>query len=113
MKGIFVSSQAEISRATMTIENSLGLHLRPASQLVQVANRYPDCEVRVRKDGTTVDGKSIMGVIMLAAEQGSDITFEVWGDSRELDDELEHLGRLKEQGLITEEEFEAKKKQLS
>jgi phosphocarrier protein len=52
-----------------TIINQLGLHARAAAQLVQVANRYP-CEVLLRVDDEDVNGKSIMGVLMLAAACG-------------------------------------------
>jgi phosphocarrier protein len=63
-----------------SIKNTMGIHLRPASSLVQTCNRYPDCEVEFAKDGQSVNGKSIMGVIMLAAEQGSEIEIKVVGD---------------------------------
>ena len=65
------------------IENPMGIHLRPASSLVQVCNRYPECEVELRKDEQTVNGKSIMGVIMLAAQQGSEIEIKVSGEECE------------------------------
>ena len=51
------------------IVNALGLHARAAAQLVQVANRYP-CEVLLKVDDEEVNGKSIMGVLMLAAACG-------------------------------------------
>jgi phosphocarrier protein len=57
-------------RATLEIRNRLGLHARAAAMLVQTANRF-DAEVTVAKDGQVVNGRSIMGVMMLAAEQGS------------------------------------------
>ena len=59
-------------RATLEIRNRLGLHARAAAMLVQTANRF-DAEVTVAKDGQVVNGRSIMGVMMLAAEQGSQI----------------------------------------
>lgn len=59
-------------RATLEIKNRLGLHARAAALLVQTASRY-DAEVTVAKDGEVVNGRSIMGVMMLAAEQGSRI----------------------------------------
>ena len=58
----------------------MGIHLRPASALVQVCNRYPDCEVEISKEDQAVNGKSIMGVIMLAAEQGCEIEIVVTGE---------------------------------
>lgn len=66
-------------RAKVSIVNALGLHLRPASQLVKVASRFQDCEISLMKDGQTVNAKSIMGVIMLAAEQGSQLVVEATG----------------------------------
>jgi phosphocarrier protein HPr len=59
-------------RATLEIVNRLGLHARAAAQLVQTAALF-DAEVSISKDGETVNGRSIMGVMMLAAEQGSRI----------------------------------------
>ena len=58
--------------ATLEIKNRLGLHARAAVLLVQTANQY-EAEVTVSKDGQSVNGRSIMGVMMLAAEQGSAI----------------------------------------
>jgi len=59
-------------RAVLLIRNRLGLHARAAVQLVQTASRF-DAEVQVTKDGETVNGRSIMGVMTLAATQGSRI----------------------------------------
>ena len=69
----------ESATAHVEIKNMMGIHLRPASSLVQLSNRYPDCEVSITKDGQTVDGKSIMSVIMLAASQGSMLKVDVHG----------------------------------
>jgi phosphocarrier protein len=60
------------ARANLEIKNRLGLHARAAALLVQTATRF-DAEVTVAKDGQVVNGRSIMGVMMLAAEQGSRI----------------------------------------
>ncbi len=57
-------------RATLEIRNRLGLHARAAVMLVQTANQF-DADVTVEKDGQVVNGRSIMGIMMLAAEQGS------------------------------------------
>jgi phosphocarrier protein HPr len=67
---------------TFGIVNSLGLHARPASQLVQIANRHK-CEVQIIKDGTSVNAKSIMGVLTLAAARGSRLTVVCDGDDAE------------------------------
>ncbi|MBW2689023.1 MAG: HPr family phosphocarrier protein [Deltaproteobacteria bacterium] len=61
------------------IVNRLGLHARAAAQLVQTANRFLS-DVTVEKDGNEVNGKSIMGLLMLAAPQGSLITVTVSGE---------------------------------
>lgn len=55
-----------------TIVNSLGLHARPAAQMVRTASAFA-AEIELAKDGMAVNGKSIMGVMMLAAEEGSTI----------------------------------------
>ena len=60
------------------IVNQLGLHARPAAQIVKIASAY-QAEVEVVKDGLAVNGKSIMGVMMLAAECGSTLTFKADG----------------------------------
>ncbi len=68
---------------TFTIRNRLGLHARAAALLVKTANRFIS-EVSVEKDGVEVNGKSIMGILMLAASKGSRITLKAEGkDSAE------------------------------
>jgi phosphocarrier protein len=81
---------------TFTIVNSLGLHARPASQLVQIANRHR-CEVQIVKDGTSVNAKSIMGVLTLAAARGSRLTVVCDGDDAEA--ALAAFGKLIEAGF--------------
>ena len=54
----------------MVVTNKLGIHARPAAMFVKTANRF-DCDVMVEKDGEKVNGKSIMGLMMLAAGPGS------------------------------------------
>ncbi|HKI50671.1 MAG TPA: HPr family phosphocarrier protein [Geothermobacteraceae bacterium] len=61
------------------IKNRLGLHARAAAQLVQLANRFKS-DVLVRKDGLEVNGKSIMGILMLAAPKSSRIEVIIRGD---------------------------------
>jgi len=73
------------------IRNALGLHARAAAAFVKIANRFQS-EITVRKDDAEVNGKSIMGVLMLAAAQGSEIDITVrGGDASEA---LDALGRL-------------------
>ncbi len=62
----------------MVVLNKLGIHARPAAMFVKTANRF-DCTVMVEKDGETVNGKSIMGLMMLAAGPGSRILVECEG----------------------------------
>src|ERR1700678_997398 len=54
----------------LTVVNKLGIHARPAAMFVKVANRF-SCDIFVEKDGEKVNGKSIMGLMMLAAGPGS------------------------------------------
>jgi len=64
------------------IVNPLGMHARPAAEFVKVASRFK-CAVEVRKDDLAVNGKSIMGVMMLAAECGSSLTIKTDGEDAE------------------------------
>jgi phosphocarrier protein HPr len=64
------------------IVNELGLHARAATKFVQLAMQFP-CEVCVEKDGQEVNGKSIMGVLMLVASMGTTITIKTKGDQAE------------------------------
>ena len=70
---------AVVAEKTLKIQNELGLHARAATKLVQLASKYP-CEVTVTKDGHEVNGKSIMGVLMLVASKGSTVTLRAKGD---------------------------------
>ena len=79
-----------------TIKNRLGLHARAAAQLVQTANRF-GAEITVEKEGMTVSGKSIMGILMLAAPQGSQIVIGADGDDEE--QALTTLGQLIDNGF--------------
>lgn len=68
-----------MSEQTIQIKNKFGLHARPAAEFVKVANRFQS-EVWVRKQDLEVNGKSIMGMMMLAAECGAEITIRANGD---------------------------------
>ncbi len=68
----------------LVILNKMGLHARPAALFVKTADKF-DAEVFISKDGVEVNGKSIMGVLMLAAEQGSEVVLRITGkDEKEL-----------------------------
>lgn len=69
-------------QSTVTIINKLGLHARAATRLVQTAGEF-SAEVFIGKDGKEVNGKSILGVMMLAAAKGSEITVRCDGDDAE------------------------------
>jgi phosphocarrier protein HPr len=77
-------SAKQISEAgsTMTkdflVANKLGIHARPAAMFVKTANRFT-CDIFVEKDGEKVNGKSIMGLMMLAAGPGSKVTVSAHG----------------------------------
>ncbi len=80
-----------VCKKKLIVKNKQGLHARPAAMFVQVANKY-DSRIIVRRDEEEVNGKSIMGILMLGAEQGSEITIEIDGiDAEEALVELEKL----------------------
>jgi phosphocarrier protein HPr len=77
------------------IINRLGLHARPAAMFVRIATRYR-CEVWVSKEGEEVNGKSIMGLMMLAAGQGSSLHIRCEGvDADKAIEDLEELIKAK------------------
>ncbi len=63
----------------LSIRNRLGLHARAAAKFVQTASRFQSA-VKIRKNGEEVDGKSILGILLLAAAQGTHITLAVSGE---------------------------------
>ena len=75
----------------MVVQNQLGLHARPASRFVKMATRFKS-EILVVKEGEEVNGKSIMGLMMLAAGPGTTLTVTAEGsDAAEAVNELEQL----------------------
>lgn len=75
----------------VVIKNKLGLHARPAAMFVQIANKF-DCDISVRRGNQEINGKSIMGILMLAANKGSKILLRADGpDSQAAVAELEKL----------------------
>jgi phosphocarrier protein len=64
---------------TATVKNSLGIHARPAALIVQAATKFRS-DIFLSKDGMEVNGKSIMGVMMLAAETRSEIVVKAQGE---------------------------------
>ncbi len=67
---------------TTTISNKLGLHARASAKLTKLAGSFP-CQVWISRGERRVNGKSIMGVMMLAAGMGSEITIETVGEREE------------------------------
>lgn len=68
-----------MAKGTFKIINELGLHARAAAQLVKVASHYKS-EISIEKGRQKVNGKSIMGILMLAAARGSEVTITADGD---------------------------------
>lgn len=78
---------------TLEVEviNRAGLHTRPAANLVKITSKYKS-DVFIEKDNFRINGKSIIGVMTLAAEMGSKLTFEINGtDEKEMAKEIEEL----------------------
>ena len=70
-------------RKKVVVKNKLGLHARPAALFVQTANKF-DSQITVEKDSDRVNGKSIMGILMLGVERGSSIIIEAKGEDAQL-----------------------------
>lgn len=87
---------ADHYRSTVTIVNEMGLHARPASLFVELANRF-DCDVALSKGRTRVDGKSILQLLSLSAEAGTKLVLETRGP--EALAALAALGRLVASGF--------------
>jgi phosphocarrier protein len=81
---------------TFTIVNKLGMHARAAAKFVQTASRFAS-DISLEREGQTVNGKSIMGVLMLAAAQGTQVTVRTGGDDAE--EAMAALGSLIEDGF--------------
>jgi phosphotransferase system HPr (HPr) family protein len=77
--------------AEFTVSNKLGIHARPAAQFVKTASQYA-CDIQVEKDDEQADGKSIMGLMMLAAGHGSILIITTEGDDAH--EALDALGNL-------------------
>ncbi len=71
-----------MAERTVTIVNKVGLHARPAAQIVKLASRFKS-DITISRDDLEVNGKSIMGVMMLAAERGTDLLLRADGPDAE------------------------------
>lgn len=89
-----IESDARI--VTVQIRNKYGLHARPAAEFVKLASQFA-AEVRVRREELEVNGKSIMGVMMLAAECGSELEIRAAGE--DADEAIRQLCALIENGF--------------
>jgi phosphocarrier protein len=75
----------------LVVQNKMGIHARPAAMIVRITNKFK-ADVYVEKDDEQVNGKSIMGLMMLAAGKGSKVTFSATGaDAAQMITELEQL----------------------
>ena len=83
----------------ITIKNKTGLHARPAAILVQKANEYSS-DIFLEKDEDRINAKSIMGVMMLAAAEGSTIKIIASGDDEQ--EAVEHISKLLETDIDNE-----------
>jgi phosphotransferase system HPr (HPr) family protein len=91
MKKMRKKNEEETVERSFLIGSKLGLHARPAAVFVQTANRF-EASVEVQKDDLKIDGKSIMGIMTLAAEMGSSITVRVTG--KDAAEAMEALAKL-------------------
>jgi phosphocarrier protein len=91
MSGKKLEAVGESLTKDLTIVNKLGIHARPAAMFVKLATRFK-CDIFVEKDGEKVNGKSIMGLMMLAAGPGSQLRIYADGhDASQAITELEAL----------------------
>lgn len=87
-----------VVRKKLVVKNKQGLHARPAAMFVQLANKF-DARITVRRDDEEVNGKSIMGILMLGAERGSSIIIEADGSDADVAMlELEKIVTSEEEG---------------
>jgi len=82
---------SDVVEKKMLIQNELGLHARAATKLVQTASKFP-CEITVSKDGHEVNGKSIMGVLMLVASKGTTVVLKAKGEKAQ--EAVDAIGKL-------------------
>jgi phosphocarrier protein HPr len=85
-----------VTSCEVTIRNRLGLHARAAAKFVHIATRF-DAQIRVTRDGRVMDGKSIMGILLLAAACGTTIT--IAADGSDEADALTALCQLVDSGF--------------
>ncbi len=74
-----VTNVDQVTESDVVVKNRQGIHLRNAAVLVQTASKFPDAEFVIARDGDEVNGKSIMGVLTLVAEQGATLRLRARG----------------------------------
>jgi phosphotransferase system HPr (HPr) family protein len=85
-----------VIKKKLVVKNKQGLHARPAALFVQIANKF-DARITVKRNDEEVNGKSIMGILMLGAERGSEIFIEAEGTDA-------HLAIMELEKIVTSEE---------
>ncbi len=90
------SSATQALTKELVVQNKMGIHARPAAMVVRITNKFK-AEVFVEKDEEQVNGKSIMGLMMLAAPCGSEIVLEIDGERE--DDAFHDLAELVRSGF--------------
>jgi phosphocarrier protein HPr len=91
MSAKVIADGSAVMTKDFQVSNKLGIHARPAAMFVKTANRF-SCDIFVEKDGEKVNGKSIMGLMMLAAGPGSKVTVHAHGhDAHQALAEIETL----------------------
>jgi phosphocarrier protein HPr len=93
---IMEANEGTVHERRVRIANRMGMHARPAAQFVKLAEKFK-AEIRVSKDALEVNGKSIMGVLMLAAEQGSEMVIR--GEGTDAEEAVEALADLIQNGF--------------
>jgi len=85
-----------VAERRVRVPNRLGMHARPAAELVKLSVRFQS-EIHLSRDGLSVNGKSIMGVLMLAAEMGTELVIR--GEGPDAEEAVEVLGDFVERGF--------------
>lgn len=85
---------------TVTIRNELGLHARPAAKLVHLTCKYP-VEIFLQNDELRINAKSIMGVLMLAASKGTELTLEIEDDSDGTDPAMQTVAQSARDAVVS------------
>jgi|TARA_B100000035_G_scaffold67828_1_gene55383 phosphocarrier protein HPr len=86
------NSSGDVHSFTLEVSNKMGVHARPAAMIVRVASEFSGEVWVTKKDGDRVNAKSIMGIMMLAAARGSELTFECsHSEASELEKQMSDL----------------------